>query len=65
MDFSMTRIMLNTIYILGKEVEAVEGYKYLGVLLNNKPNWKCNTEAFYRKGQNRLYFLRKLRFFDV
>lgn len=34
--------------------------EYLGVHFNNRLDWKCNTEAVYRKGQSRLYFLRKL-----
>ena len=64
-DFRRTRTKLNTISILGEEVEVVEGYRYLGVHLDNRLDWKCNTEAVYRKGQSRLYFLRKLRSFNV
>ena len=64
-DFGRTRIKWNTISILGEEVEVVEGYRYLGVHLDNRLDWKCNTEAVYRKGQSRLYFLRKLRSFNV
>ena len=33
--------------------------------INNKPNGPDNTEALYRKGQSRLFFLRRLRSFDV
>ena len=40
-------------------------YKYLGVYLDNKLNWARNTEALYKKGQSRLYFLRRLRSFNV
>jgi len=46
-------------------VEVVQDYKYLGVHLDNKLNWATNTEAVYKKGQSRLYFLRRLRSFDV
>lgn len=42
------------------EVEAVEGYKYLG---DQRLDWKCITEAVYRKRQRGLYFLRKLKVF--
>ena len=42
-----------------------ESYKYLGVHLDEKLNWKCNSEAVYKKGQSRLYFLRKLKSFNV
>ena len=35
----------------GEEVvEVVEGYRFLGDHLDNRLDWKWNTEAFYRKG---------------
>ncbi|XP_041950480.1 uncharacterized protein LOC121711184 [Alosa sapidissima] len=64
-DFRRARTKLNTVSIMGDEVEVVENYTYLGVHLDNKLDWKCNTEAVYRKEQSRLYFLRKLRYFNV
>ena len=51
--------------ILAKDVEAVEDYKYLGVTINHRLDWSFNTEAVYKKGMSRLYFLRKLRSFNV
>ena len=46
-------------------MDVVQDYKYLGVYLDNKLDWAKNTEAVYKKGQSRLYFLRKLRSFKV
>ncbi|KAL3065695.1 hypothetical protein OYC64_015782 [Pagothenia borchgrevinki] len=51
--------------ILGEDVAVVEVYKYLGVHLDNGLNWRINTDAVYKKGMSRLYFLRKLRSFNV
>ncbi|KAL3050872.1 hypothetical protein OYC64_001194 [Pagothenia borchgrevinki] len=51
--------------ILGEEVAVVEDYKYLGVHLDNGLKWRINTDAVYKKGMSRLYFLRKLRSFNV
>ena len=51
--------------ILGRDVEAVEDYKYLGVTINLRLDWRSNTEAVYKKGMSRLYFLRKLRSFNM
>ncbi|KAI3370776.1 hypothetical protein L3Q82_007312 [Scortum barcoo] len=45
--------------IRGEVVEEVEDYKYLGVVIDNRLDWKSNTEAVYKKGMSRLYFLRK------
>ncbi|KAI4896520.1 hypothetical protein NFI96_029536, partial [Prochilodus magdalenae] len=49
----------------GEEVEVVGTYKYLGVHLDNKLDWSSNTSAVFKRGQSRLYFLRKLRSFGV
>ena len=54
---------LQPLWIRGKVVEDVEDYRYLGVV--NRLDWKSNTEAVYKKGMSRLYFLRKLRSFNV
>lgn len=51
--------------IKGTDVERVLTYKYLGVHLNNKLDWRDNTDALYKKGQSRLYLLRRLRSFGV
>ncbi|KAI3368493.1 hypothetical protein L3Q82_025503, partial [Scortum barcoo] len=46
-------------------VVEVEDFKYLGVVIDNRLDWKSNTEAVYKKGMSRLYFLRKLRSFNT
>ncbi|XP_033181736.1 uncharacterized protein LOC113148445 [Anabas testudineus] len=51
--------------IQGTDIERVDSYKYLGVHLNNKLDWTHNTDALFRKGQSRLYLLRRLRSFGV
>lgn len=51
--------------IQGMDIEMVTSYKYLGVHLNNKLDWTHNTTALYKKGQSRLYLLRRLRSFGV
>ena len=54
-DFRSTRIKLNSISIMGEKVEVMDEYKYLCVHLDNILNWKCNSDAVYKKGQSRLY----------
>ena len=53
------------ITIQGEEVEIVDTYKFLGVHLNKDLDWRNNTEAVYKKGQSRLYLLRRLKSFNV
>ena len=50
---------------MGQSIEMVDTHQYLGVLLNNKLDWRANIEAVYRKGKSRLYFLGRLRSFNV
>ena len=41
-------------------MEVVEDYKYFGVTSNHRLDWSS-----YKKGMRRLYFLRKLRSFNM
>ncbi|KAK0135828.1 putative RNA-directed DNA polymerase from transposon X-element [Merluccius polli] len=51
--------------ISGQPIQSVTEYKYLGVVLDNKLKWEQHTEVIQKKGQQRLYFLKKLVSFDV
>ncbi|TWW73515.1 RNA-directed DNA polymerase from mobile element jockey [Takifugu flavidus] len=51
--------------ILGTDVDVVESYNYLGVHLNNNLDWTHNTDALVKKGNSRLFLLRRLRSFGV
>lgn len=33
--------------------------------MNNKSDWTKNSEAVYKKGQSPLYFLRRLKSFNI
>ncbi|CAM4584620.1 unnamed protein product [Leuciscus chuanchicus] len=64
-DFRRHKQTLSPVNIQGKDIGRVDSYKYLGVHLNNKLDWTNNTEAIYKKGQSRLFLLRRLRSFGV
>ncbi|KAL7850802.1 hypothetical protein SRHO_G00201510 [Serrasalmus rhombeus] len=51
--------------IQGTDIERVDAYRYLGVNLNYKLDRSDNTAALYRRGQSRLYLLRRLRSFGM
>ena len=64
-DFRRKKMPSQPLCIRGEVVEKVEDYKYLAVVIDNRLDWKSNTEAVYMKGMSRFYFLRKLRSFTV
>jgi hypothetical protein len=64
-DLRRTKIPVTPVSIRGVPVDIVEDYKYLGVHIDNILNWAKNTQALYKKGQSRLYFLRRLRSFNI
>ena len=51
-DFRRTRNKSNSNSIMGEEVEVVEEHKYLGAHLDNGLDWRCNTDAVYKKGRS-------------
>ena len=62
---SWSKPPLQRVNIRGEDIEVVQSYRYLGVHLDSKLDWSVNTDAVYRKGQSRLFFLRRLRSFDI
>ena len=46
-------------------VELVQSYKYLGFIIDDKLNWHEHISTLSKKLNQRLYFLRKLRSFDL
>ena len=57
----------NPLIIKGKEVEIVHvyQYKYLGTILDDKLDWSVNAESLLKKGNQRMYFMKKLKSFNV
>ncbi len=51
--------------INGQEIEVVTEYKYLGSIIDDKLCFKSNTSLLCKKGQQRLYCLRKLAKYNV
>ena len=43
------------------KVEVVDEYKYLGTTIDNRLKWDHHCSVTYKKCQQRLYCLRKLR----
>ncbi|KAK3525722.1 hypothetical protein QTP70_006741 [Hemibagrus guttatus] len=64
-DFRRPRPQPEPVTINGDCVEFVKTYKYLGVQLDDRMDWTANTNALCRRGQSRLYFLRRLASFNI
>lgn len=64
-DFRRRKPQLLPITIEGDIVEWVETYKYLGLHLDHKLDWTVNCDTLYKKTQSRMYFLRRLRSFNI
>ncbi|KAI4890987.1 hypothetical protein NFI96_031382 [Prochilodus magdalenae] len=64
-DFRRARPLTQPVFIEGVEAEMVRTYRYLGLHLDERLDWSANTDILYRKGQSRLYFLRRLGSFNI
>ena len=53
------------IIVEGEAIEVVDTYKYLGTTISDSLKWERHCKSLYNKGQQRMYFLRKLRSFHV
>ena len=60
-DFRKNPVSIPDLYINGEKVERVSAYKYLGVIVDERLDFKQNTECIYKKCQSRIYCLQKLR----
>ena len=64
-DFRKDPPPYNPLIIKGEEVEIVHQYKYLGSLLDDRLNWSDNTTSILKRANQRLFFLKKLKSFEV
>ncbi|TWW81840.1 hypothetical protein D4764_01G0016550 [Takifugu flavidus] len=64
-DFGRDRPRPRPVQIGTEEVEGVQVYKYLGLWLDNRLDWTSNTRQLYKKTQSRMYFLRRVRSFNI
>ena len=48
-----------------EEVKIVGEYKYLGSIIDSKLNWSPNDLALLKKSNQRLYFMKRLKSFNV
>ena len=64
-DFRKNQRCSKPVYIKGEAVERVDTYRYLGVVFDSKLNWKENINSVLKNVNSRMYYMRKLRSFEV
>ena len=64
-DFRKAHKTPNPLTISGETVEQVPSYKYLGITITEKLNWNIQCDQLLRKSNQRLYFMKKLKSFNV
>ena len=65
LDARKTTNVFVPVKVNNEPVEMVSNFKYLGTLIDTKLRFNDNTDLMYKKSQQSLYHLRKLRSFDV
>ena len=63
-DFRIMKDILPPVLINDQIVEIVNKYKYLGLTIDDKLNWRENSKTLLSRLNQRLYFLRRLRSFN-
>jgi hypothetical protein len=64
-DFRSKKTPIQPLVINDQEVEIVESFRFLGSIISCSLKWEDNVIAIRKKAQQRLYFLRQLRKFQV
>lgn len=64
-DFSKNIFSGKPVYIENKKVEIVNEYKYLGITIDNKLKGSVHVSTVFKKANQRLYFLRKLKSLNI
>ena len=64
-DFRTEPAPHDKLIIMGEEVETVVSYKYLGVNVDDKLNWNVHASSVLSKTNQRMYFVRKLKYFKI
>lgn len=64
-DFGRKKHDHTRLVIDGDTVERVKEYKYLGTMIDCDLTWKSNIQRISDRANKRMYFLRKVRSFNV
>ncbi|KAL0168575.1 hypothetical protein M9458_036797, partial [Cirrhinus mrigala] len=64
-DFRRKPPALSPLTIMNSTVAAVDSFKFLGTNISQDLKWDIHTDSIVKKAQQRLYFLRQLKKFNL
>ena len=64
-DFRRNPPALPSLTIMDRTVTAVESFRFLGTTISQDLKWDTHIDSIVKKAQQRLYFLRQLRKFNL
>ncbi len=64
-DFRRNPPALHPLVIMNSTVTAVESFRFLGTTISQDLKWNNHIDSIVKKAQQRLYFLRQLRKFNL
>ncbi len=64
-DFRRNPPALPPLTIMNSTVTAVESFRFLGITISHNMKWDNHIDSIVKKAQQRLYFLRQLRKFNL
>ncbi|KAL0183828.1 hypothetical protein M9458_019524, partial [Cirrhinus mrigala] len=64
-DFRRNPPALTPLSIMDSTVAAVETFKFLGSIISQDLKWDTHIDSIAKKAQQRLYFLRQLKKFNL
>ncbi|XP_051580992.1 uncharacterized protein LOC127456506 isoform X1 [Myxocyprinus asiaticus] len=64
-DFKRNTPTMTPLTILNSTVAAVESFRFLGTTISQDLKWETHIDSTAKKAQQRLYFLRQLRKFNL
>ena len=64
-DFRKNPAPLTPITLCGSPVDTVESFRFLGTLITQDLKWELNISSLIKKAQQRMYFLRQLKKFNL
>ena len=65
MDLRKNTAPLTPITLCDSPVNTVESFRFLGTILSRDLKWELNISSITKKAQQRMYFLRQLKKFNL